>query len=120
LREQSIKPYVHKVDGVHKDQQHKRYKEQQQQKQPNGSRHRFHGCRGGVRSQTPTNLVNPGKQPGPLLRQIVLVRLNAYPAQIQSVAIQARLKGGAMLNLTHSGTEVCSYFIDDRVVFKKY
>ena len=53
-----------------------------------------------TRSQPPTHLVSPGNQPSPLLRQIVLVRLNAHPAQIQSVAIPARLNGGAGVHIS--------------------
>ena len=53
-----------------------------------------------ARRQTPTHLVSPGNQPCPLLRQIVLVRLNAHPAQIQSVAIPARLNGGAGVHIS--------------------
>ena len=36
--------------------------------------------------QPPTHFVSPSNQPSPLLRQVVLVRLNANPVRIQSVA----------------------------------
>jgi hypothetical protein len=46
------------------------------------------------------HLVSPSNQPSPLIRQIVLVRLNAHPAQIQSVTIPARLNGGAGVHIS--------------------
>ena len=52
-----------------------------------------------ARRHPPTHLVSPSNQPSPLVRQVVLVRLNAHPAQIQSVAIPARLNGGAGVHI---------------------
>ncbi len=53
-----------------------------------------------ARRQSPTHLVSLGNQPSPLLRQIVLVRLNAHPAQIQSITIPARLNGSAGMHIS--------------------
>lgn len=52
-----------------------------------------------ARSQPPAHLVSPGNQTPRLFGQIVLVRLDAHPAQIQSIAVPAGLNGGAVVHL---------------------
>lgn len=49
---------------------------------------------------TPTHDVSPSNQPGPLPRQVALVRLDAHSAHNQWITIPTRLNGEAGLHLS--------------------
>ena len=66
--------------------------------------------------QIPIQFVSPGNQPSPLLRQVVLVGLNAHPAQIQSVIYE----GSRCLQLVACGLRLEACCLSLESIYEKF